>query len=53
MVFSFVSNFEFSAAMSTTCPCSGAVSDAAGLAGPGRVLDVAGLAAAIDGAALS
>ena len=48
MVFSFASNFEFSAAsMSTTCPCSGGVSDAAGLASPGRILDVAGLAAAI------
>ena len=48
MVFSFASNFEFSAAsMSTTCPCSGGVSDTAGLASPGRILDVAGLAAAI------
>src|ERR1700730_5719718 len=48
MVFSFASNFEFSAAsMSTACPCSGGVSDAAGLAGPGGVLDVAGLPAPI------
>jgi hypothetical protein len=54
MVFSLASNFEFSAAsMSTTCPCSGGVSDAAGLASPNRVSNVAGLAAAMGGAALS
>jgi len=54
MVFNLASSFEFSAAsMSTTCPWSAGVAEAAGLSGAAEALDAAGLPTAFGGAALS